>query len=100
MVITIGTFENTPEWRWFCSFVKRKGVTKSRQARESLRSMIEDREAGSTVEGLAKSLKARMIELEYRDREILELRHALGLHWPTPHPSCEACGVEMKGGEE
>jgi len=57
--------------------------------------MLEDQDANLTVEGLARSLTARILELEFRDAEIIHLRHALGEHFNTPHPDCEACaGVD------
>jgi hypothetical protein len=94
--IVISTNQNTPEWEWFSKFVKGKGQRNSVsvQARESLRSMIElhhGQPADETVSALEKMLKARILELEFRDNEILNLRHALGYHSRKFEPNCEAC---------
>jgi hypothetical protein len=87
-VITISTHENQPEWIWFSQFQK---PNRSRKAREHLRQMLEDGDQSATIDGLARSLKARLMELQCRDAEILSLRHALGEHWATPHDDCPAC---------
>ena len=96
--ITISTYQNTPEWEWFCSFHKGKGNRNSvsRQAREDLRKIIAERtdhDQTILVAGLERSLKARILELEYRDAEILNLRHALGYHSRKFEPNCEACAA-------
>lgn len=93
--MTISTRENTPEWRWFSGFEKRTNASISRQARDSLRRMLEEPDQSVTIEGLARTLKARMLEIECRDLEILELRHALGLHSDGINPKCPAC---LEGG--
>lgn len=93
--MTISTRENTPEWAWFSAFEKRKGASVSKQARTSLRLMIEGDDMTATIEGLARSLKARILEIECRDLEILELKHSLGLHSDGIDPKCPAC---LEGG--
>ena len=96
--IVISTYQNTPEWEWFSSFHKGKGnrFSVSCQAREDLRKIIEERtdhDQTILVAGLERSLKARILELEYRDAEILNLRHALGYHSRKFEPECEACAA-------
>jgi len=96
--IVISTYQNTPEWEWFCGFHKGKGNRNSvsRQAREDLRKILAERNDHNQtilVEGLERSLKARILELEYRDAEILNLRHALGYHGRKFEPNCEACAA-------
>ena len=66
------------------------------QARESLREMLTSDLRDSQDEiiaGLQKALTARIRELEFRDNEILNLRHALGYHNRKFEPNCEACAA-------
>ena len=96
--IVISTNQNTPEWEWFSSFVKGKGTRNSVsvQARESLREMLTSDLRDSQDEiiaGLQKALTARIREIEFRDNEILNLRHALGYHNRKFEPNCEACAA-------
>ena len=90
-VITISTFENSPEWAWFQTMGSKPNTTRSKAARRSLRAMIEDGGRDLIIDGLRKTLKARMLELECRDSEIRNLRHSLGLHYDDPDPACEGC---------
>ena len=90
-VISISTSENTPEWRWLSLMALGPHSTRSKAVRASLRGMIESGRQDSIIDGLKKSLSARILELECRDAEIRELKHALGIHFDNPDPKCEAC---------
>jgi len=90
-VITISTYQNTPEWRWFASMGVNSKATRSRASRDALRVMIESGLQDTIIYGLKKTLSARILELECRDAEIRELKHSLGLHFDDPDPKCEGC---------
>ena len=53
--------------------------------------MIEEGSRDVIVDGLIQQLKARVLEIECRDLEILELRHALGCHLDGDVDACPAC---------
>jgi hypothetical protein len=53
--------------------------------------MIESGLQDTIIDGLKKTLSARLQELECRDVEIRELKHSLGLHFDDPDPLCEVC---------
>jgi hypothetical protein len=102
VVITIRTYENTPEWRWYRTlrhgdeeaWLNRDLDNKnppSKMARLCLRKLVSDGNLDVTIAGLRKSLEARIRELEYRDAEIRELRHALGYHFAAIDEACDAC---------
>ena len=99
VVITIRTFENTPEWTWYRSLGRMNtasGNPPSKVARVSLRKLVSDGNLDVTIAGLRKSLEARIRELEYRDAEIRELRHALGYHFAAIDEACDACKAVME----
>jgi len=95
--IVISTNQNTPEWEWFSKFEKGKGSRNSvsHQARIELRELLknETETQDEIIHGLQKALTARIRELEFRDNEILNLRHALGYHNRKFEPNCEACAA-------
>jgi hypothetical protein len=66
-------------------------ATRSRASRDALRVMIESGLQDTIIDGLKKTLSARLQELECRDVEIRELKHSLGLHFDDPDPLCEVC---------
>ena len=90
-IISISTYENTGEWAWFqrCGTIPHR--TRSRVAREALRGLLADDDQSVIIESMRKQLAARIQELEYRDAEIRELRHASGFHANTMDPLCESC---------
>ena len=90
-IISISTSQNPPEWAWFqrCGTIPHK--TRSRAARESLRGLLGEDDQIVIILSLRKQLAARIQELEYRDAEIRELRHACGFHSETLDPLCEIC---------
>ena len=70
---------------------KKSNKTRSRAARESLRAFLAEDDQSVIIESMRKQLAARIQELEYRDAEIRELRHASGFHANTLDPLCEIC---------
>ena len=65
--------------------------TRSRAAREALRGLLGEEDQSVIIVTMRKQLEARIQELEYRDAEIRELRHASGFHANTMDPLCEIC---------
>jgi len=65
--------------------------TRSHACRHALRQFLIDEKQVLIIGGLRQTLKARILELESRDREIRELKHALGHHFVEMDPECEAC---------
>jgi metal-responsive CopG/Arc/MetJ family transcriptional regulator len=65
--------------------------TRSRACRDALRQFLIDEKQVIIIGGLRQTLEARILELECRDREILELRHELGHHFVEAAEGCPAC---------
>ena len=90
-IISISTHENSREWAWFMRCGTIPHQTRSRAAREALRGLLSEDDQSVIILTMRKQLEARIQELEYRDAEIRELRHACGFHSDTIDPLCEVC---------